>query len=53
MGGSHEAAVGIADGNGIAGGTFVQDRSIDGAKIGSTASVGNGEVVEGFCGGRT
>ena len=54
MRGDHDAAVGVMDGDGLQGGAFVEDRGIDGAKVGSASGVGDGEVGCGNVrGGRT
>ena len=55
MSGGHEAAIGILDGDGMEGGSFVDDGGIDGAKVGGAASVGDGKGMVGdiWRGGRT
>ena len=54
MGGSHETAVRVLYGDGVEGGSFVDDGGENGAEVGGAASIGNGEVS--WCdewGGRT
>jgi hypothetical protein len=37
----HDAAIGVADGEWVGIGTFVDNREINGSKVGSTACIGN------------
>ena len=53
MGGRHEAAVRVLNRDGVKGWSFVNDGGVNGAKVGGTASVGNGEVGCYWLGGRT
>lgn len=54
MRGDHDAAVWVVNSDGLQGGAFVEDRGINGAKVGSTSCVGNCVVGRGkWRGGRT
>jgi hypothetical protein len=44
MGGCHETAVRVLNGDGVEGWSFVDDGGENGAEVGGTAGIGNGEV---------